>query len=120
MNTGHRLAALTGTAALVATGLTSLAAAPASAATCSRAVVKSETWGKVTYTRCWEGSFTYISGRLVDRDSDDGCYVKVTFTMPQKGGTTARKSYKTGSATDFWTGPVKHVTSVGVKLLRRC
>ena len=68
----------------------------------------------------WEGSYTYVSGRVIDRDSDDGCYAKATLRFYKSTGVAEVQEYKAGNPDEFWSGPVHKVESYNVKLTRHC
>ncbi len=106
MRVAQRLAALAGSAVLAATGLTTLTATPAEAATCAGPKhVRGGDWGKVSYSVCSyrDGTnrvFTMAEGRVTDLKTD-GCKVKATIEF---GGYSHRTyEYTTGSSRSFET-----------------
>jgi hypothetical protein len=114
MRTVHRLAALVGSTALAVGSLTAFTAAPAVAADgkCLKATTISNTWGKVTYSKCWKditvpGHPTTrhwaVRGTLTDVKTD-GCNVRAEFVFKAAGGTKTQVSkITTGSSKTFAT-----------------
>jgi hypothetical protein len=72
MTAVRRLAAVTGSVVLAASGLTALTATPATAAVlCARSQTKVSTGVKITYTKCVNGEGdTRLSGTLTDTLTD--------------------------------------------------
>jgi hypothetical protein len=106
MRVAQRLAALAGSAVLAATGLTTLTAMPAEAATCvGPKNVRGGDWGKLSYSICSfkDGTnrvFHMAEGRMTDLKTD-GCKVKAKLEFPPPGPGTYE--YTTGTSRSFET-----------------
>ncbi|MCF1599388.1 hypothetical protein [Streptomyces muensis] len=117
MKATQRLAALTGSAALVLTGLTTLTATPAAAATCHNNLKVEEAFGKVTFSRCYRdtslGSREFkVQGTVTDTKTD-GCNVRVTFKFKHSSA-----KYETGSSRSFTS--LWHIGIPSVSLSKVC
>jgi hypothetical protein len=121
MRAGHRVAALAGSAVLVATGVSALAVAPAAAAgKCvgGYSIVPKDGWGKVTYSVCQDGNSKGVQGRLTDLKSD-GCRVKVEFKHI-RDGEDGYRTFNTGTTTTFGLVYFHGTESIKASLSRDC
>ncbi|MGW2380762.1 hypothetical protein [Streptomyces sp. YU58] len=121
MRAAHRMAALAGSAVLVATGVSALAAAPAAAAgKCvgGYSIVPKDGWGKVAYSVCQDGNSKGVQGRLTDLKSD-GCSVKVEFKHI-RDGEDGYRSANTGTTTAIGLVYIYGTESIKVNLSRDC
>ena len=127
MKTAQRLAAMTVSALLAATGLTALSATPAAADTvsCSRTIRIAGVggWGKVTYVVCTKSAsvatkYKRVYGTVEDTKTD-GCNVTATFRVYLDDVEKHSKTYTTGSSKDFNSGYLSGNSST-LKLTKSC
>lgn len=114
----RRLTALAGSAIIVSAGFTAATATPAAAASCVRAVTISNSYGSVTYTRCWMTSggstYTSVSGSVKDKNLSDDWRIRGRFSFTGGGSyTTTTTNPIDGTATfssGYFAGGVKSAT----------